>query len=109
MENFEDFNQESEQPEVIYDEPLFDHGELYITQGGMYLCMKHHKDPNEFLYRHTHGDWGDLSEEDKAENQLSLEEGFRIFSKYLLPPEDALYVITEWDRCATTILDIWEY
>lgn len=30
------------------------------------------------LCRHTHGDWGDLDEEDKQENELSLKQGFRI-------------------------------
>jgi hypothetical protein len=36
----------------------------------------------EFLSRHVRGDWGDLPEEDKDENQLSLSKGFRLLSSY---------------------------
>ena len=32
------------------------------------------------ISRHTSGDWGELGEEDKRQNDLALERGFRIFS-----------------------------
>jgi hypothetical protein len=31
--------------------------------------------PKEFLSRHLKGDWGDLEDEDKQENELSLKHG----------------------------------
>ena len=34
----------------------------------------------EFLRRHVTGDWGELTPEDWAENELSVKEGFRILS-----------------------------
>ena len=34
------------------------------------------------LKRHAAGDWGDISQEDKTENELSLKEGFRLLSAY---------------------------
>jgi hypothetical protein len=34
----------------------------------------------EFLSRHVTGDWGEIPEEDKKENQFSLEKGFRLMS-----------------------------
>jgi len=62
----------------------------------------------QLVQRHASGDWGDLSAEDKAENELSLREGFRILSAYEL--EGTRYwVITEADRSATTILLPQEY
>jgi len=36
----------------------------------------------EFLRRHMSNDWGELSDEDVRENELSLEEGFRLLSAY---------------------------
>lgn len=68
------------------------------------------------LRRHAMGDWGKLCEEDKAENELSLKEGFRIQSNYPFPeniksihPDGRIWIITEGDRSATTILFPSEY
>jgi hypothetical protein len=38
--------------------------------------------PLEFLRRHQSGDWGDLGNEDKRENEFSVTRRLRIFSKY---------------------------
>ena len=34
----------------------------------------------DLISRHISGDWGELGEEDKRQNDLALERGFRIFS-----------------------------
>ena len=65
--------------------------------------------PDEFLARHHSGDWGDLGEEDIAENELSLEKGFRLLSAYQLNTGVRIWIITEADRSATTILLPEEY
>ena len=54
--------------------------------------------------RHVSGDWGDLDEHDRGENQLALEKGFRIFSVYNTGSGIKLYIITEADRSYTTAL-----
>ena len=36
----------------------------------------------EFLHRHVVGDWGDVDDEDRAENELSVREGFRTESSF---------------------------
>lgn len=60
--------------------------------------------------RHCNGDWGDLDEEDKAMNDRALKRGDdRLFSKYEYDEETSIYIITEWDRSATTILFPEEY
>ncbi len=56
------------------------------------------------IRRHVSGDWGDLDEEDKRENQISLERGFRIFSAYNTSKDIRVWVITEADRSYTTVL-----
>src|ERR1051325_3723463 len=58
----------------------------------------------EFLRRHMSGDWGELSEADLKENELSLEQGLRLLSSYETTKGERLWIITEADRSATTIL-----
>lgn len=57
-----------------------------------------------FLARHLHGDWGDLSAEDQAANELALLTGQRLLSSYDLPGGGVVWIITEADRSVTTIL-----
>lgn len=63
----------------------------------------------EYLDRHQSGDCGDLSAEDKAENELWEEKGLRILSAYHLKDGTKIWIITEADRSATTILLPEEY
>jgi hypothetical protein len=56
------------------------------------------------LRRHATGDWGDLSPEDRQENDLSAREGFRILSAYTDTQGTKFWIITEADRSATTVL-----
>ena len=61
------------------------------------------------LYRHHHGDWGDVGEDDRLENERSLREGFRLLSVFHTKAGVKFYVITEHDRSATTVLLPEEY
>ena len=56
------------------------------------------------LARHHRGDWGDVGREDHAENELSLQQGFRLFSVYHGANGTKFYIITENDRSITTVL-----
>ena len=56
------------------------------------------------LRRHAIGDWGDLSPEDRQENDLSAREGFRILSAYTDSSGAKFWIITEADRSSTTVL-----
>lgn len=61
------------------------------------------------LERYCNYDWGELCEEDKLKNDLAIEnEEERIFAAYEICSEK-IYIITEWDRSATTILFSSEY
>jgi len=62
------------------------------------------------LKRHAIGDWGDMCQEDKAENELALRQGrLRLFSAYEAEGLTKIWIITEADRSATTILFPEEY
>jgi hypothetical protein len=56
------------------------------------------------LKRHAEGDWGDVCDEDRQENDLSLREGFRLLSVYHSGSGEKFWIITEADRSATTVL-----
>jgi hypothetical protein len=84
-------------------------GQVVATPGALEALESAQQDPLELLARHVRGDWGDLEEEDKQENELSVEQGFRILSAYTLSTEVKVWVITEADRSATTILLPREY
>jgi hypothetical protein len=87
---------------------LFAIGALVATPGALELMAAHNIDGFELLHRHVTGDWGDLGEEDKKENDLSVQKGFRILSAYGRG-DKRLWIITEADRSVTTILRPDEY
>ena len=61
------------------------------------------------LRRHIAGDWGDIDEHDREENELSLREGFRLFSVYHTTAGEKFWIVTEADRSCTTVLLPEEY
>ncbi len=89
--------------------PLFDLGQLVATPGALAALEKTGQNAMEFLSRHVSGDWGELPKEDKDENRMSLEKGFRLLSSYRTTAGDKLWVITEADRSITTLLLPEEY
>jgi hypothetical protein len=96
---------------VILEQPsLFDLGEVYATAGANQALQTLNVDPAVLLIRHVTGDWAELSEEDQQENKNAVENGGRVFSSYTLPPDKTkIWIITEYDRSATTLLLPDEY
>jgi hypothetical protein len=92
----------SEVPSVLF--PL---GQLVITRGAEEALSP--MDTSLALERHAAGDWGEVDEADKRENELSLREGFRLLSAYRSERGDRFWIITEADRSVTTILLPDEY
>jgi len=56
------------------------------------------------LIKHALGYWGEVCEEDRKENDLSLKEGFRLLSVYTTSTGTKFWIITEADRSVTTVL-----
>ena len=84
--------------------PLIPLGQIVATPGALAALGKVGQTPLEFLARHVRGDWGELGEEDRKENELSLQEGYRLLSSYLATDDTVFWIITEADRSVTTIL-----
>ena len=87
-------------------------GKLVATRG-VAEQMSQSRDFEKFVRksfsRHATGDWGDMCEEDKAVNDDALLNGGRLFSAYNYNEDTKIWIITEWDRSATTILFPDEY
>ena len=84
-------------------------GSVYATPGALQALADAGETIDLYLARHLNGDWGEVAAEDRDENQLSLEQGFRILSAYTLPTGVKIWIITEADRSATTVLLPEEY
>ena len=88
-------------------------GRMVATPGALEILLEAEESPSAYLARHASGDWGELDAHDRKENELSLKNGWRIFSSY--PVKDAgvgdtrIWIITEADRSVTTILLPEEY
>lgn len=89
---------------------LFDLGHVVMTPGAAELGV----DFAPYLARHAQGDWGDdLDSFDRRQNDTAVQEVYRILSAYTVPIEDneteRIWIITEADRSATTVLLPSEY
>ena len=96
-------------PQAIVIKGKFEGGQLVLTQGIAAEVAEGNLNPVHYLARHFNGDWGDLCADDKAENEFSLKHGYRLLSSYEKTPVGKIWIITEADRSATTILFPSEY
>lgn len=88
---------------------LLDMGQIVATPGALAAFEQSGDNPADFLRRHQAGDWGELCEADRQENEYSLIHGFRLLSSYPLSSGTKIWILTEADRSATTILLPEEY
>jgi len=84
-------------------------GRILATPGAINAMREAGESPLRLLKRHVHGDWGDLHEDDQRANELAIRRDLRILSAYVLSTQERVWVITEADRSATTILLPEEY
>lgn len=89
--------------------PKFPLGQLVITRGAIEALAEAGQSPMDFVQRHQSGDWGEVPEADRRENDFSITHGFRILSAYRTTRDVRIWVLTEADRSATTILLPDEY
>ena len=85
-------------------ESKFDFGRVVATTTLANYCEKKGFSMLPYLIRHANGDWGDVCKEDWKSNDEALKNGLRLLSEYKLPDGRRIWIITEWDRSATTLL-----
>ena len=111
-------------PTIIYSNTArFPLGQIVATPGALELLQETGFSAAALISRHVHGDWGDLCEEDRTENEFAVTRRLRILSCYRLvdaarlaaTPTDkrsslpTLWIITEADRSVTTLLRPSDY
>jgi len=94
---------------LISHPPRFQAGRLLVTPGIIALMERGGFNPMPYLRRHLHGDWGDLSPPDLRANRAALRDGDRLFSAYQVTPDLRVWIVTQSDRSATTVLLPDEY
>jgi len=88
---------------------LFPLGDVVATPAALAALEKAGQPPLLFVMRHLRGDWGDVDPEDWQANDEALESGERLLSAYRTSLGDRIWIITERDRSATTLLLPDEY
>lgn len=84
--------------------PVLTLGRLVATPGALEALAAAGTSPATLLARHQAGDWGELDAEDLAANTWALAHGERLLSAYPLATGQRVWLITEADRSATTVL-----
>ena len=77
---------------------------MVATPGALAALGTYPQEAFAFLLRHQAGDWGELDPVDRRENELSVDLGYRILSDYTTRTGERVWIITEADRSATTLL-----
>ena len=102
---------------VLVINAVFNTGQIVATRG-VYDLACQNPDFAQFiqksLNRHVKGDWGDVDDDDMQTNDDALKAGTRLLSAYnddRFPNNGVatIWIITEADRSATTILFPDEY
>ena len=83
-------------------------GRVLATPGALRLLAEDREGAFGYLARHATGDWGDLCDFDRRQNEIALRDGYRVFSSYDAPA-GRVWIITEADRSVTTVLLPEEY
>ncbi len=84
-------------------------GQLLATPGALRAVEEAGDDLMFLLSRHARGDWGTVGKEEWRANDRALVEDTRLFSAYLLKDGTKVWIITDADRAATTVLLPEEY
>ena len=82
---------------------------VVATPGALEALRASGDDPFVLLQQHLNGEWGDVDEHDRRENEMSVQRGWRILSSYKLKDGTRIWLITEADRSCTTFLLPEEY
>jgi hypothetical protein len=75
--------------------PLFELGQVVATTAALTHMKTLRVEPIRLLWRHVHGDWGDVTAHDWNANERALKDGSRIFSSYMLTDGTKIWIITE--------------
>ena len=88
---------------------LFPLGHIVATPGALEALEQAGQSAHELLTKHAHGQWGELSDDDWRENNFAVTRPLRLLSAYHLTTGEKVWILTDADRSATTLLLPSEY
>lgn len=89
---------------------LFPLGQVLITPFALETINADGSNVADYVERHVSGDWREMHAEDASANREAARDGSRIFSSFHVGRSgQGIWIITEADRSATTILLPSEY
>ena len=68
--------------------PFFLLGRIVATPSALHLMQRTDTAPESLLMRHVSGDWGEICAEDAEQNQIAIQQGYRLLSAYRLPLQE---------------------
>ena len=83
---------------------LFQPGRILATPAALRAMQEAGAGPCDYLRRHLTGSWGIVSTAGQHANDCAVRKGGRILSLHRLKDGTKIWIITEADRSATTIL-----
>ena len=89
---------------AIREKKSFPLGQVLITPPAETVLQEAGRAFKEFLDRHASGDWGEIDTDDWNANEEALTSGGQLLSVYAVTDAQKVWIITESDRSATTIL-----
>jgi hypothetical protein len=86
--------------------PTLSLGEITVTENAATALTAAGQEAEEFLHRHSQGDWGDLSAYEKQEHDQGLARGSRtvLLSAYPLKTDQTVWVITHLEQDTTIVM-----
>jgi hypothetical protein len=82
---------------------LFEPGALIFSESVSRLMTERRIDPLFYFRRHARGDWGDVPDEQRRQNNAALRSGGPLQSVYTLCRGLRLVILTHADRSETRI------
>ena len=89
---------------AIREKKSFPLGQVLITPPAEAVLQEAGRTFKDFLDRHASGDWGEIDVDDWNANEEALTSGARLMSVYAVTETQKVWIITESDHSATTIL-----
>lgn len=84
--------------------PVFRTGTVRIGEDARRQLAALDRAEVEFIVRHAIGDWSEMTSEERAFNELAIEEGEPVVSRYAIGDLAQVYVTTPADRTSTRLL-----
>lgn len=82
---------------------LFALGTLKLSEKVHWLASKGLIDPLPYVQRHVRGDWGEIDETERQANNVALEQGAPMTSRFQITPRLFLIIVTSDDQSVTVV------